>query len=209
MRFFHGLVLPLVVAFFLNMAFIGCPPVSLFRLSTVADLEDLRTAKLPSEPPEYIQNMGFPHRPWNQGDERYSPNFHGITEGGRLVFAAPRFHNLAYSVVDPAGKRAELLIADGHKGHLQSYGWLEPISRPGHKANIAVKLDDDRYLLADEISVGGFSVVRAPWDLREPKAGKGELKDRIFRKEEFTKIGQPHSTPGIKLKYDGPVSEED
>ncbi|GAC95238.1 hypothetical protein PHSY_002813 [Pseudozyma hubeiensis SY62] len=122
------------------------------RHSTSSDLPSLLTAH-PSSPSTTLLNMGFPS----------STTL--TTSSSRVILPAPRFHHLTYIIPHPSAPYSELLVANSATGKLENYGWIS-----GHRwdasaprRDLAIKLGEGRYLLADNVPVGGFGVTKAPW----------------------------------------------
>lgn len=127
---------------------------SALRISTPSDLPDLLTARVAETIPPDAANMGFVH-----------PNFLGTTAHNRLVLAPPRYHNLAYVIPSAHSAHSEYLVADHEDGgSLQSFGWQQTHRTGSSRTrDIAIKLGEARYLLADNVPVSGFVTTRAPW----------------------------------------------
>lgn len=157
---------------------------STLRLATPSDLADLATA-LPTVSPHTsstLLNMGI------------STTFLGETASGRLLLPSPRFHHLAYLIPHGEHPYSELLVATAHeRGRVQSYGWNRGDRwdmRERRDLGIQVR---DGWLLAGNVPVGGFAVVRAPWA------------DNEARRTDYVRLGQAHPAE-VKWRYDAPTS---
>ncbi|KAJ9479622.1 hypothetical protein PHBOTO_003123 [Pseudozyma hubeiensis] len=125
------------------------------RHSTSSDLPSLLTTP-PSSPSTTLLNMGFPS----------SSTL--TTSSSRVILPPPRFHHLTYIIPHPSAPYSELLVAStltNGKVELENYGWISgyrwDVSEP--RKDLAIKLGEGRYLLADSVPVGGFGVTKAPW----------------------------------------------
>ncbi|KAF6767572.1 hypothetical protein PSEUBRA_005895 [Kalmanozyma brasiliensis GHG001] len=160
---------------------------STLRLATPTDMLDLNTA-LPivsAHTQSTLLNMGL------------SSTFLGETASHRLLFPAPRFHHLAYLIPHTTHPYSELLVATAHDegGKVHSYGWHRG-SRWDMRVrrNIGIQVGD-KWLLADNVPVGGFAVVRAPWADNEEKRG------------DYVTLG--NEVPAeVMWRYDGPTRAE-
>lgn len=170
---------------------------STLRLATPSEIPDLLTAtRHPLSPTTHdaVANMGFP--------QPFSPSFLGTTSHNRLVFTAPRFHGLAYLIPHHTFPYSEYLVvlkpeSEGGSGVVRSYGWEKGTRwNMGVRRDIAVELGEGKWLMADNVPVGGFAVVRAPWLGGGKEEGDYKVLGDGWAVEE-----------GVRERYEGPVTE--
>lgn len=159
---------------------------SSLRLAHPSEHADLAAVR-PTEPTPMIDNMGL------------SGPFLGRTDSGRLVFDAPRFHHLAYHIPSRNSRWSESLVGITHnpatgEGAVQSYGWTRTIKWDKNlqnqgEHNLAFKVNDHTYLMADQIPVAGVSVGRF-----DHTSGQGKAL-----------LAEPLSSH-VRLTYDGPIT---
>ncbi|SJX63400.1 uncharacterized protein SRS1_14197 [Sporisorium reilianum f. sp. reilianum] len=197
------------------------PPVSVedlsklttsFRPAKSSELHDLRTASPPNAVPDELWNTGL------------GADLVGETRNGRLVFGYPKFHEIAYYIPSKHHGYSESLVADYPSQTIRSYGWTQtirwdkapnlrlyphgsvPVKEPLPNRNIAIKLGEDRYLLADDVPLGGVSVRKAPWfseSVTEHKKTKGKEGPELT-KEDFAPLGLTYRVDHVDDAYRGP-----
>lgn len=130
---------------------------SALRVAPPSELSDLAIlTPATDDQMQVVRNMGF-----------LGPGFLGRTPQGRLVFSAPRMHGIAYQIPSPHRTGFSELLTAHHGeegGSVQSFGYMPSIkwSQGAPVHDLAFKVNDRTYLLADAVDTGGVSVLRAP-----------------------------------------------
>ncbi|CDS02287.1 hypothetical protein [Sporisorium scitamineum] len=190
-----------------GLSFVSLPSgyESSLRLVTTQDLKDLKT----------ITSQKFPDILLSTGAK---PNYVGVTEQGRLVFLPPHFHETAYIIPSSHHPYSEHLVSDYPSNTVQSFGWhqLDHWNRGNEKLklkkvhvdnyDIAIQLDDDRFLVSDNVPMSGFVVGLAPWKkVRDKEQTVEAEKEAEWTKDQFTQLGEAYLARGIQSHYVQPA----